>query len=228
MKRHGGLRSSPILRSGFLNATTIAVALALGACSRAPEPGDPLAAADNFVSGYPAFAADGLVHVVIEIPAGTNAKWEVTKTGEALEWELEDGRPRVIQYLAYPANYGMVPGTLLAAEEGGDGDPIDVILLGPAVTRGAVLQARPIGVLLLVDQGERDDKVVAVQTTGPFSELRGLDELRTAYPGVLTILETWFSSYKGAGEISSEGFAGRGQALDRVRRAAETFTRRRG
>ena len=68
-------------------------------------------------------ANQGLIHFVVEIPAGTNAKWEVDKATGGLHWEQKDGRPRVVQYLAYPGNYGMIPSTSLPYEIGGDGEP---------------------------------------------------------------------------------------------------------
>ena len=46
-------------------------------------------------------------------------------------------KPREVKYLGYPGNYGMIPRTLLPKELGGDGDPLDVIVLGPAVERGS-------------------------------------------------------------------------------------------
>ena len=45
------------------------------------------------------------IHVVVEIPAGTNDKWEVDKETGVLRWEQKNGQPRVVQYLAYPAQY---------------------------------------------------------------------------------------------------------------------------
>ena len=161
----------------------------------------------------------GLIHVVVEIPAGTNAKWEVEKASGGLHWEQKDGKPRVVQFLAYPGNYGMIPRTSLPYEVGGDGDPLDVLLLGPQVARGSVVQARPIGVLQLLDDGERDDKILAVPLQGPLSDVTSLESLETLYPGVQLILETWFTSYKGSGRITSSGFAGTSDAVAIVREA---------
>jgi len=55
----------------------------------------------------------------------------VKKPDGIMKWAFEDGKPRVIKYLAYPGNYGMIPRTLLPKELGGDGDPLDIIMLGP-------------------------------------------------------------------------------------------------
>ena len=173
----------------------------------------------SYLDGYPAFASAGVVHVVVEIPAGTNDKWEVEKASGSLHWEHEDGVPRVVQYLAYPANYGMIPRTSLPREIGGDGDPLDVVLLGPRVERGAVVRARPIGVLRLVDDGERDDKILAVPLSGPLADAVDLEALDARYGGVRRILELWFTHYKGPSRVTSSGFGDAADAVALVREA---------
>lgn len=166
----------------------------------------------NYWTGYPPTTEDGRLNVVVEIPAGTTAKWEVDKTDGVLRWELKNGKPRIVKYLAYPGNYGMVPGTLLPKELGGDGDPLDVLLLGPAVARGAVVPARLIGVLHMLDGGEQDDKLLAVSDESAFLEVHDTPELEQAFPGVVEILRTWFGHYKGPGVIEVTGLGGVAQA----------------
>lgn len=173
----------------------------------------------NFLSGYEPLNPDGTINVVIEIPAGTTAKWEVVEPSGEMKWEFKKGRPRVVAYLGYPGNYGMVPRTLLPKEQGGDGDPLDVLVLGPAVPRGSVVKARVIGVLGLLDGGEQDDKILAVLEGDPLAEVKSVQELDARFPGVTRIVEIWFESYKGPGELESKGFAGP-EAAERVLHAA--------
>ncbi|MCP3914600.1 MAG: inorganic diphosphatase [bacterium] len=177
----------------------------------------------SYLTGWEPVTPGGFVNVVIEIPAGTNAKWEVDKDDGALKWELNEGKPRVVQYLPYPGNYGMVPRTLLPEELGGDGDPLDVIVLGPAVARGRVVRARLVGVLKLLDGGEQDDKLLAVVDGTPLGVLKDLDELNERFPGVTSIVETWFTSYKGRGEMESRGFADAETANTILRASIEAF-----
>lgn len=115
-------------------APWIAVALApLWLCTRAPVRvivgGAPTAAEASalddetiFVPGFASVPArdGGTVNCMIEIPAGTVAKFEISGAGW-LRWQKarEDGSRRAIDYLPYVVNYGMVPGTLAP-----DGDPI--------------------------------------------------------------------------------------------------------
>jgi inorganic pyrophosphatase len=97
------------------------------------------------------------INVIIEIPVG----------GEPIKYELdkESGALYVDRFLytpmRYPGNYGFVPHTL-----SDDGDPADVLI---ATTRplvpGAVINCRPIGVLLMSDEAGMDEKIVAVPNT---------------------------------------------------------------
>jgi len=208
-----------------LCALLLWVSFGLTACN------GPLIGHPSYVDGYTTFAdssdradrADRAdrdwVNVVVEIPAGTNDKWEVDKSSGSLHWEQKDGKPRVVQYLAYPANYGMIPRTSLPYEIGGDGDPLDVLLLGPELARGAVVQARPIGVLHLIDDDERDDKILAVPVAGPLSDVTDLAALDARYPGIRQIVETWFTHYKGPGRTTSAGFGDAVEAVAVVREA---------
>ena len=174
----------------------------------------------SYLTGYDPINLDGTVNIVVEIPAGTLAKYETNEEG-MLELEQKDGKPRYVQYLGYPCNYGLVPRSILPKEKGGDGDPLDVCLLGPAVPTGSVVKARAIGVLTLLDDGEVDDKIIAVMQNGPFGKVIGLADLDRQFPGVTTILYTWFTSYKGYGKdgklrLSSPGFKGRAVALKTI------------
>lgn len=198
-----------------------ALAATLGAVAAAEEWRIP--AETNFLTGYPGLNEDGSVNMVVEIPAGTNAKWETTETGDALEWRTLDSGRRVVDYLAYPGNYGMIPSTRLPKRLGGDDEPLDVVLLGPAVARGKVVRVRPVGVLRLLDDGERDDKIVAVPLEGPFADVEDLSDLDDRYPGARSILETWFVRHQGSGRTKSKGFADQDEAMEIVEAAAAVF-----
>lgn len=157
---------------------------------------------------------NGVVNAVIEIPAGTLEKWELNKSTGKMELEMIDGKPRIINYLGYPGNYGMIPQTLLSIEQGGDGDPLDVLVLGPPVERGSIMKCKIIGVLLLLDRGEQDDKLVAVSTNSKFYHLNDIEQLKSEYPGVHEIIELWFTNYKGPGLMQSNGYGTKKQAME--------------
>ncbi|MEZ9545333.1 MULTISPECIES: ParB-like protein, partial [Vibrio] len=92
--------------------------------------------ANSSFNDYPAASADGIVNAIVEIPTGTSAKWELSKDNDKqVIWEHKKGAPRVVNYLGYPGNYGSIPRTALPKEFGGDGDPLDVIVLGQSKAR---------------------------------------------------------------------------------------------
>ena len=68
----------------------------------------------------------------------------------------------------------MIPRTLLPKELGGDGDPLDVLVLGRALPRGSVVETKVLGVLKLLDRGEQDDKILAVPKECPLHEVTSL------------------------------------------------------
>lgn len=160
----------------------------------------------NLIKDFPSINKNGSVNVVIEIPAGRTDKWETRKSDGALTWNIKKGKPRVVKYIGYPGNYGMIPQTMLPKELGGDGDALDAIVLGPTLERGSVIKARLIGVLKLLDNGEQDDKLIAVNPDSPFTNIMSIKELDKKFNGITDILETWFINYKGLGEIQSKGF----------------------
>ncbi|SEF82496.1 inorganic diphosphatase [Algoriphagus boritolerans] len=158
----------------------------------------------HLVNDIPSYSKAGFLQAVVEIPAGTTAKYEVDKVSGKLVWSTENGLPRDVAYLGYPGNYGFIPQTLSPKETGGDGDPLDVIILGPAVERGIVIEIRLIGALKLKDRGEQDDKLIAVPIIGAFERIASLDQLEAAFPGALEIIQLWFENYKGPGMMVLE------------------------
>jgi inorganic pyrophosphatase len=146
----------------------------------------------HFLSGYEPITEDSLVNVVIEIPAGTDAKWEVELDSGDLAWEYRDGKPRIVNYVGYPGNYGMVPQTKL-----GKGDAIDILVLGAPLERGSIVQTKLIGVLEMIDGGEPDSKLIAVPLDSHFNRVNNIGELDENFPGVSTIISLWFDHYKG-------------------------------
>ena len=177
----------------------------------------------HLIDDVKAEGENGFLHAVIEIPAGSVEKWEVNKTSGQLEHEIKDGKPRIVNYLGYPGNYGFIPQTLLSKESGGDGDPLDVLLIGYQCKQGEVVPCKVIGILRLLDNGEQDDKLIAVQPGGPFSEFSDVDSLQMHFPKVLTSVEDWFTNYKGSGQMESKGYGDAHEAMQIVSTARSSY-----
>ena len=168
---------------------------------------ETIAGTAHYSRGFPARNPDQSVNAVVEIPAGTTAKFEVDEAKGLLRWQKkrEDGSRRAIDYLPYPVNYGMVPHTRSA-----DGDPLDVLVLGGGVERGHVAATKIIGVLMMEQDGVRDDKLIAVPVEpalrNGFSDLDDVYDLDAHYPATRELLETWFSFYWGPGATDVIGW----------------------
>jgi len=122
---------------------------------------------------------------VIEIPLGSNVKYELDKPTGMLKVD------RIIHSAVfYPANYGFIPQTY--AE---DDDPLDVLVLcQEAVQPLALIKARAIGLMTMLDSGASDDKVIAVATND--AEFSSYIEARDLPPHRLLVLKRFFQDYK--------------------------------
>ena len=100
-----------------------------------------------------------IITAVVEIPSGSRNKYELDKESGLIRLD------RVLySAVHYPGDYGFIPRTL--AE---DGDPCDVlVLLNEPTFPGCQIDARPIGVLRMLDRGEPDDKILCVPCHDPF------------------------------------------------------------
>ncbi len=94
-----------------------------------------------------------IVNAIIEIPKGTKAKYELDKESGLLKLD------RVLySSVYYPANYGFIPQTY-----GDDNDPLDILVLAQIeVVPLCIVPAKVIGVMRMLDNGESDDKIIAV------------------------------------------------------------------
>jgi len=169
--------------------------------------------------------ADGLYQMVVEIPAGTNEKWQTdVETGDFYHDKI-NGVPRLINFLPYPMNYGIIPQTILAKDKGGDGDPTDVITLAPMQPRGSVNPVVIIGGLNLEERGEIDTKIVALIPGGPFDGITELSELLFKHPGAVEIIRYWFEGYKGSGAFTFKGYMTRAEAIAFIEESHQDWRR---
>ena len=122
---------------------------------------------------------------VIEIPMGSNVKYELDKQTGLLRVD------RVLySAVHYPANYGFIPQTFAD-----DDDPLDVLVLcqEPVYPR-TLIRARAIGLMTMIDGGKKDHKIIAVAIDDPeYSSYRDLAELPVHR---LNILRRFFQDYK--------------------------------
>ena len=126
-----------------------------------------------------------LVTAIIEIPRGSRNKYELNK--ESGLFHLD----RVLySAVHYPGDYGFIPQTL-----GEDGDPLDVLVrIHEPTFTGCEIDVRPVGVLHMLDRGERDEKLLAVPANDPLhAEVFDIADLPGHY---LKEIEHFFQIYK--------------------------------
>ncbi len=210
---------------GFMKVwLAVLVLILLLACGNADRTEQPVVETTDFLHGIAAFTSDSLVNVVIEIPAGTTQKWEVNKETGQIEWErVNPDSLRIIDYLAYPANYGFVPQTLLPEITGGDGDPVDVFVLGPSIAREQIVSVRIIGIIHILDDNESDSKLLAVGIDNKWLNAGTFQVLVNNYPGVVEILQIWLSNYKGSGRIEVLSFQDENHAIRYLKKAHNDY-----
>ena len=127
------------------------------------------------------------LNAVIEIPYGSNIKYEIDKDSGAVVVD------RVLySAMFYPANYGFVPSTLAD-----DGDPADILVLNEyPLQAGSVIPCRLIGVLVMEDESGMDEKLLAVPVSKidpRYDSIKSIDDLPKA---TLDKIKNFFETYK--------------------------------
>ena len=127
------------------------------------------------------------INIVVEIPAGSGVKYEIDKDSGALVVDRVLFTP-----MNYPAAYGFIPGTLAD-----DGDPADALVLIPtAVVPGAVIRARPIGLLQMEDEAGQDEKIVCVPHDKVHPQFSDITEIAQLPAITRDAIKHFFEHYK--------------------------------
>ena len=116
----------------------------------------------------------------------------------------------------------MIPGTLLSRNNGGDGDPLDIVVIGPPKPIGDLVKCKVIGVLYLIDNFEQDDKLITSENSN-LIHINDVGDLNENYNGLLEILEIWFTNYKGNDKIKSNEHGNSQSALNILANARDQF-----
>ncbi len=129
--------------------------------------------------------ADRVIEAIIEIPMGTKNKYEIDKARGRIKLD------RVLySQMTYPAEYGYIEDTL--AE---DDDPLDILVMASTKTfPGCIVDARVIGALDMIDNGEKDYKIISVMENDPrFEHIHTLKDIQEH---MLREIKHFFRTYK--------------------------------
>lgn len=157
------------------------------------------------------------VNVVIENPiGGAPVKYELDKASRAIFVD------RFLHTaMRYPGNYGFVPHTL-----SGDGDPVDVLVVGSVpVIPGAVMRSRPVGVLLMQDEAGEDEKILAVPVDKLHPEYTDIETYRDLPHILLEQITHFFAHYKDLEKGKWARINGWGDAIEAANKISEAIQR---
>ncbi|AAY80317.1 inorganic diphosphatase [Sulfolobus acidocaldarius] len=157
--------------------------------------------------------APDVVNVLVEIPQGSNIKYE---------YDDEEGVIKVDRVLYtsmnYPFNYGFIPGTL---EE--DGDPLDVLVItNYQLYPGSVIEVRPIGILYMKDEEGEDAKIVAVpkdKTDPSFSNIKDINDLPQATKNKIVHFFEHYKELEPGKYVKISGWGSATEAKNRIQLA---------
>jgi inorganic pyrophosphatase len=129
--------------------------------------------------------APDFVNGIIEIPQNTRAKYELDKESGLLKMD------RVIfSSMYYPANYGFIPRTYCD-----DNDPLDILILSQiTIVPLCLVSAKVIGVMRMLDQGELDDKIIAVAEHD--MSVNHYNDISELPPHFIKEMKNFFEDYK--------------------------------
>ncbi|MCG3108413.1 Inorganic pyrophosphatase [Metallosphaera sp. J1] len=163
----------------------------------------------------PGKKAPDIVNVLVEIPSGSNIKYE---------YDEEEGVIKVDRVLytsmVYPFNYGFVPGTL---EE--DGDPIDVLVLtNYPLLPGTVIEARPVGVIHMKDEEGVDEKIIAVpkeKTDPTFARIKDVNDIDDATKNKIVHFFEHYKELEPGKWVKISGWGSASEAKEKIAKAIE-------
>lgn len=154
------------------------------------------------------------INVIIEIPQNSKNKYEIDKKTGLIKL---DRAMRTSQ--DYPFDYGFVPQT-----HWDDGDALDVVLLATyPLTPGILVEARPIGIMKMIDDGDSDDKIIAVPLADPRWD--DVHDLKDVNAHTLKEMRHFFETYKNIDNkvVEIKGFKGKAAAQKAVSRSMKLY-----
>jgi len=163
--------------------------------------------------------APDVINVIIEIPRGSHNKFEFDEQLGIFKLDRVLYSP-----FHYPLDYGFIPET-----RSEDGDHLDALVIGSdPIPPGMLVEVRPIGVLRMIDAGDPDFKILAVQKKNPrFEKLNSIKDLEASNPHLLKEVVHFFETYKGleGKKVEVQGWDDVAAAKEEIKKAAAAFAK---
>lgn len=155
-----------------------------------------------------------VVTAIIEIPRGSRNKYEYEKDIESFSLDRVLYSPFV-----YPAEYGFIPQTLYD-----DGDPFDImVLMDQSTFPGCIIESRPIGIMRMIDGGDKDYKILAVPVDDP--RFKDINDIADIPSHLLDEIAHFFGEYKRLEnkETQIDGWGNAEEAKKEILRAIDIY-----
>jgi inorganic pyrophosphatase len=158
-----------------------------------------------------------VINVVIEIGKGGSNKYEFDEKLGVFKLDRVLYSP-----FYYPVDYGFIPQT-----RSEDGDHLDALVIGgDPVALGTVVEVRPVGLLRMIDAGDQDFKILAVQKSNPrFDTIKDLADIEQWQPHLLKEIVHFFEHMKDlqGKKVEVQGWGDAAAAKDEIKRAAQSY-----
>lgn len=157
------------------------------------------------------------MNVIIEIPKDSHNKYEIDKATGLIKLDRAN-----YSSAAYPFDYGFVPQTLWD-----DGDALDVIVLTTyPLNVGILVPSRPVGILNMIDSGDKDDKVIAVPMDDKrWDDIQDITDVnKHMLKEIVHFLETYKNLKGKPAEVTIGGYQGRAEAEAAFERARQMYS----
>lgn len=159
-----------------------------------------------------------VVNAVVEVPKGSHNKYEFDEKLGVIKLDRVLYSP-----VHFPLDYGFIPETRSA-----DGDHLDVLIIGSdPVFPGCLVEVRPLGFLQMIDSGEEDLKILAVQTKNPrFDTIKDMKDVETTQPHLLKEIVHFFQVYKDlqGKKVEIVGWEGVSAAKEEIKKAQQAYS----
>lgn len=154
------------------------------------------------------------VDIMVEIPKGSRNKYEYDPVKGMIRFDR-----MLFSAVHYPSDYGFILDTL-----GGDGDPLDaLVLLWEPTFPGCLIEAKPVGLFKMRDEKGEDEKILCVPVGDPYwNKIETLDQVPAH---LLTEISYFFATYKDLEKkkVGVDGWADRETAVEIIREARQRF-----
>ena len=105
---------------------------------------------------------------------------------------------------------------MLPLNKGGDGDQLDVVIIGPSISRGSIIKVKPIGAIILNDKGQVDTKIISLSINDTnLSKMNSIADIKKNYLGLFDIISLWSQNYKGE-VLELKGFLSKKNSLNYI------------